>query len=88
MSKTYEPTLHRNARGNGKSKELDVKPPKFHCNSCTKRVENRCTFFNRHIEPDLNKCYYHSNYSPVLASFKVQENLDELVEKEQEKLSA
>ena len=44
MSKTYEPTLHRNARGNGKSKELDVKPPKFHCNSCTKRVENRCTF--------------------------------------------
>lgn len=88
MSRNYEPTLCRDVRGNGKSKELDVKPPKFHCSSCTKRTENRCTFFNRHIEPDFNKCFYHSNYSPVLASFKPQENLEELVEKEQEKISA
>lgn len=85
MGKRYEKSMHSKICGLAKSEEKDVKPPKYHCSTCTKCNKNWCSFFNRHIEKDFNRCFYHSNYSPILASFKPQENLELLVEKEQEK---
>lgn len=85
MSTIYEKSNHRAICGNGKKAEQEVIPPKYHCSSCTKCAKNWCSFFNRHIEKDFNRCFNHSNYSPILASFKPQKNLEELIEKEQEK---
>ena len=56
----------------------EVLGAKYFCNCCTKKTDDsRCLCFGRRIEPDYNRCYFHSNYTPIVAQFKVQDNLEQ-----------
>ena len=70
---------------NGKK---EVKTPDFYCESCEKRCGSRCTFYQRPVVADYNRCFNHSNYSPIQAVFKAKEDLEKIIEEEQERLSA
>lgn len=69
------------------NKEIsEVPEPKWHCASCLKlKEDNKCDCFNRRVEPNFNRCFYHSHYSPVVASFKAPTNLEEIVKQEEER---
>lgn len=86
MGNNYENSIHRMVCGNAR-KTAEVKTPKYLCKSCTKCVDNRCTFYNRPIITDYNRCFNHSQYSPLTASFKEPENLAEPIEQEEKKVA-
>lgn len=68
-------------------KEINEIPiPKYLCNTCNKCIQNRCQVFKRYVEPSYNKCFYHSNYSPIIAEFKPPVNLKEIMEQEEKEL--
>lgn len=87
MGNNYDKSIHRMICGSVK-KEKEIKTPDFYCESCEKRCGNRCTFYNRPIVKDYNRCFNHSNYSPIQAVFKAKEDLEKIIEEEQERLSA
>lgn len=80
-------------------REALLPKPKYYCKnckSCTRTggeiveglltaVSYRCSFFDRRVNPNYNKCFSHSNYSPVHTKYKEPENLVELVLEEEEK---
>lgn len=71
------------------SKKQEVQPePKYYCSSCTKCTNSFCSTYNRHVEPDFNKCFNHSNYNPIKAAFKVPDNLLELMKMEEKAYTA
>ena len=84
--KYYDKSIHRMICGNTKKEEV-VKAPKYFCSSCEKRCDNRCTFFHRPVVKDYNRCYYHSFYKPVAVVFKAPDNLEEIMEKEEQKIA-
>lgn len=49
--------------------EKDTETPKHTCRSCTKRCNNQCNVFKRHIELDYNKCFYHTLHEPTFFEF-------------------
>lgn len=69
------------------NKEIELKfpAPKYFCNSCDRCYNKRCSFFDRPIIPDYNRCYYHSKYSPVAIKFKAPDNLEQIIKEEEEK---
>lgn len=79
MSKNYEKSEYRMYV----TKEEEVKPPLYYCKSCTHCSHNYCSVFKRPIVNDYNKCFYHSNYSPISAVLQVSENIDEIIVQEQ-----
>lgn len=85
MGKKYVEAFYREFAGQGKK---EIKTPDFFCASCEKRCDNWCSFFNRYIVKNYNRCYHHSFYSPVQATFKPAENLEEIIEKEEIKGAA
>ena len=60
---------------NGKK---EVKTPDFYCESCEKRCGNRCTFHQRPVVADYNRCFNHSNYNTINAVFKAPDNIEEI----------
>lgn len=69
----------------GHKKNTDVPEPKYYCESCYKLRGCTCDTFHRHVEPTYNRCFYHSHYTPVIASFQVVANLDQIVAEEEKK---
>lgn len=47
-----------------------------------------CSFFNRRVEPDYNKCFYHSQYSPIHSVYKEPENIVEIALANEKKRTA
>ena len=83
----YEKTNHREICGHAHKGAKLIKPPEHYCEDCTKRCLNRCTFFQRPVVKDWNRCFYHSYYSPVAASFRCPDNLEEIMKAEEEKIA-
>lgn len=66
--------------------------PKHYCKDCKQCISSggemveglltaircRCTFYNRPVEPLYNKCFNHSNYSPVHTHYEEPENIVEI----------
>ena len=68
--------------------EKEQPQPKYFCVTCTKlKNGNYCDCFQRHVEPNYNRCFYHSNYKPKIVKFKTSENLESII-KEEEKQTA
>ena len=86
MGNNYDNSIHRMVCGNARKTE-EVKTPKHLCQSCSKCVENRCTFYNRPIVKDYNRCFNHSHYAPVTVAFKAPDNLEELVREEEKQIA-
>lgn len=84
--KRYEKTNHRELWGNV-TKTPEIQVPKYFCMSCKKRLNNRCSFFNRPVIKDYNRCFYHTNYSPVSAAFRIPDNLEEIMREEEKKIA-
>lgn len=75
-------TYNRITDKNGQRQE---KLPEFYCMSCNnKQADNYCNCFKRHIDPQYNKCFNHSNYISVPTTFKPNPELDEIVRQEAE----
>lgn len=51
------------------------------CNHCTSKY---CMVHKRHIEPDYNRCFFHSTYQPNITTFKVNPKLENIMKQEQE----
>ena len=62
-------------------REREVAKPKFVCATCVKlSADNGCPVFQRPVEPDYNRCFYHSSYQPVVVIFRPVKNLDTMVD--------
>ena len=70
-----------NRRYQNKSKESKI--PAFYCKSCNSNCNGYCSFYSRKIKENNNKCFNHSNYSPVATKFKAPEHLNEIIEREE-----
>lgn len=55
--------------------------PKYYCNSCKRCNNKRCSFFDRYIEQDYNKCFYHSSYNPIATKYVSPPNIKEIATK-------
>lgn len=86
MGREYVKSIHRMICGSVKKEEA-VKAPDFYCESCSKRCENRCTFYNRYIVKDYNRCFNHSLYAPTTITFKIPDNLEEIIQKEEKQVA-
>ena len=61
----------------------EVTQPKYYCSTCTKcSIGNNCEVYQRRVEPNYNKCFYHSTYQPVVVIFKPLKNLETMIEEE------
>ena len=70
MGKIYQSSNHRQLFGNAKKASYqDVYPPIFYCETCANRCEDYCMLFKRHVLSDFNRCFFHTNYTPVSACF-------------------
>ena len=59
----------------------DIATPNFYCRECSKITgDSFCTFYQREVDPNRNRCYNHSYYLPFSTSFTVPPSLDENVE--------
>ena len=56
--------------------------PKYHCSTCTKCEGKYCKVFNRYVEKNYNKCFLHSNYTPIVAKFEPTVTMEEIAEAE------
>ena len=63
--------------------KLDKDIPKYTCKSCTKCSNKWCSFFNRRVEPNFNKCFNHTFYYTVTTKYKSPNNLEEIVKEEE-----
>lgn len=52
--------------------------PKYYCRSCKRCNNKKCSFFNRYVELDYNKCFYHSNYNPTATKYVSPVNIKEI----------
>ncbi len=53
------------------SRKKEEQPtPKYYCESCDKCKDNRCETFNRYVEPEYNRCFYHTYYKPIPVKFR------------------
>lgn len=86
MGNNYEISIHRMICGNSR-KLAEAKQPKYSCGSCTKCEGNRCTFYNRPIVKDYNRCFSHSQYSSISVEFKAPTNLEEIVREEEKQIA-
>lgn len=86
MGNNYDNSIHRMVCGNAK-KSAEVKTPKHFCQTCDKCDNNRCTFYNRPIVKDYNRCFNHSKYSPITVAFKAPDNLEEIVREEEKQIA-
>lgn len=59
------------------------KIPEYYCKTCGSCQHKYCDVFKRHVEPDYNKCFNHTNYPSRCDNFKTPENLDEIIKKEE-----
>lgn len=51
--------------------KVEMPVPKHYCNSCTRLGDDLiCDCFNRRVEPDYNRCFNHSNYTPSFKALK------------------
>lgn len=76
-------TTHPVFKTNDTGKESQ---PKYFCASCTSlKPDLKCDYFKRRVEPSYNRCFCHSHYKPIQATFKVTDNLDEIIEAEKER---
>jgi hypothetical protein len=57
--------------------------PEYPCITCSHCSGKWCNCFNRHVDITFNRCFYHSNYRPIEAVFKVQEGLEQVIEREE-----
>ena len=62
--------------------------PEHKCADCTKSRNEKCLCFNRPIDLDYNKCYFHSFYTPCVINFEPPENLEEIMEQEEREREA
>lgn len=58
--------------------------PEHKCADCTKSKNEKCLCFNRPIDLDYNKCFFHSFYTPYVINFEPPENLEQIMAKEEE----
>lgn len=86
MGNNYENSFHRMVCGKAKKTE-EVKTPKYLCQNCTKCVDNRCTFYNRPIITDYNRCFNHSHYKPIAVALKTPDNSDEIIREEEKQVA-
>ena len=61
--------------------------PQFKCRSCNNCDGNRCSFFNRKVEPNFNKCFNHTFYNPEAIKFVPTSNFEELVREEEKQVA-
>lgn len=66
-------------------KEISI--PAFFCSSCTSCQGNYCSFYDRHVLPNLNRCKNHTYYHPMNIKFKAPKNLEEIMERERLKIA-
>lgn len=65
----------------------EIPQPKHYCSTCAKlKSDKTCILFERRVEPDYNRCFFHSYYSPIEASFKVSANLEEIIKEEEKRM--
>lgn len=64
--------------------EKDVKTPNFYCRSCENNCDKHCSFYDRPVDPNYNRCFNHTFYHPIAIRFKAPSNLEEIVQKEEE----
>lgn len=57
--------------------------PEHKCADCTKSKNEKCLCFNRPIDLDYNKCFFHSFYTPCVINFEPPENLEQIMEQEE-----
>jgi hypothetical protein len=57
--------------------------PKFTCRGCTNKEQgkNYCNCFSRPINPNYNRCFYHSNYESRVQTYQTPRNLEEIVKR-------
>lgn len=55
--------------------------PKYYCRSCNRCINKRCSFFDRYVEPDYNKCFNHSDYKPTVTKYVSPVNIKEIATK-------
>ena len=66
----------------------EIPQPKHYCSTCTKlKSDNTCDCFKRRVEPNYNRCFFHSYYSPVAVSFKAPANLEEIIQEEEKRIA-
>ena len=66
-------------------KEKEVKTPAYFCTNCTNNTNSFCSFYGRRINGDFNRCFNHSNYSPVSTKYRTPTRLNEIIEIEEKK---
>lgn len=61
----------------------EVIPPKYYCISCTRLHSlNICDCFQRHVDPNYNRCYFHSNYVSHPVRYRTPANLEQIIQEE------
>lgn len=80
MSEYIKSETHWQVRG-----EKEFKVPKYFCKTCSKCQDKRCQVFKRYVEEN-NRCFYHSNYSPIEAEFVPTVSMKDVIE-EMKKIS-
>lgn len=64
----------------GQKNTQEVRPPKHFCITCSKlSSDNNCQVFDRYVEPAFNRCFYHSQYQPMIIVFKPVKDLDLII---------
>lgn len=64
-------------------KEQDL--PQFNCSDCNKlQCGNFCSYYNRPVKAKENKCFNHSRYGTVAKTFRISENIEEIIRAEEE----
>lgn len=43
---------------------------RHYCNTCGRCQNNSCSFFQRHVEPDYNRCSMHTDFNKSYAVYK------------------
>lgn len=61
--------------------------PQHTCRTCTKCVNKHCTFYNRRVEP-YNRCFNHSNYHTVATKYQTPQQLEEIKEEYERRITA
>ena len=68
-----------------KTVEQALQPmPEHKCADCTKSKNEKCLCFNRPIDLDYNKCFFHSFYTPCVINFEPPDNLEQIMAEEEE----
>lgn len=52
--------------------------PVFYCESCEKCISGYCSFYERRVNTNFNRCFNHSNYHTVATKYQSPENITEI----------